>query len=65
MKKISLIFLLIILINPLSYSQVTRSNIIFEKVYNVQKIRIYNALKNSDSDSVMKFKTILNKIINE
>ena len=34
MKKTSLIFLLIILINSLSYSQVTRSNIIFEKVYN-------------------------------
>ena len=30
-----------------------------------QKRRIHNALKNSDSDSVLKFKNILIKIINE
>ena len=30
-----------------------------------QKKRIYSALKNSDSDSVIKFKNVLNKIINE
>ena len=29
------------------------------------KKKIYNALKNSDSDSVLKFKKVLNKIINE
>ena len=38
---------------------------LFEEIFYEQKKRIYNALKNSDSDSVMKFKTILNKIINE
>ena len=38
---------------------------IFEEIFIEQKKRIYNALKNSDSDSVMKFKSILNKIINE
>ena len=26
---------------------------------------VYNALRNSDSDSVVKFKNVLNKIINE
>ena len=38
---------------------------IFEEIFIEQKKRIYNALKNSDSDSVIKFKSILNKIINE
>ena len=36
-----------------------------EEIFLEQKKRIYNALKNSDSDSVIKFKSILNKIINE
>ena len=35
----------------------------FETVYNAQKKRIFNALKNSSSDSVIKFKNVLNKII--
>ena len=38
---------------------------LFEEIFIEQKKRIYNALKNSDSDSVIKFKSILNKIINE
>ena len=37
--------------------------IFFETVYNVQKKRIFNALKNSNSDSVIKFKEVLKKII--
>ena len=35
----------------------------FEVVYNTQKKRIFNALKNSNSDSVIKFKEVLKKII--
>ena len=38
--------------------------IFFEMVYNSQKKRIFNALKNSSSDSVIKFKDVLKKIIN-
>ncbi len=38
--------------------------IFFESVYNKQKKRIFNALKNSNSDSVIKFKNVLKKIIN-
>ena len=37
--------------------------IFFEAVYNKQKKRIFNALKNSSSDSVIKFKDVLKKII--
>jgi hypothetical protein len=37
--------------------------IFFEAVYNSQKKRIYNALKNSNADSVVKFKQVLKKII--
>ena len=37
--------------------------IFFETVYNTQKKRIFNALKNSNSDSVIKFKDVLKKII--
>ena len=37
--------------------------IFFEKIYESQKKRIFNALKNSDPDSVIKFKEVLNKII--
>ena len=36
----------------------------FETVYNTQKKRIFNALRNSNSDSVIKFKDVLKKIIN-
>ena len=36
----------------------------FETVYNTQKKRIFNALKNSSADSVIKFKGVLKKIIN-
>jgi len=37
--------------------------IFFEQIYNAQKKRIFNALKNSNSDSVIKFKDVLKKII--
>ena len=37
--------------------------IFFEQVYSAQKKRIFNALKNSNSDSVIKFKDVLKKII--
>ena len=36
-----------------------------KKYFQNKKKRIFNAFKNSDSDSVIKFKTVLNKIINE
>ena len=38
---------------------------LFDEIFLEQKKRIHNALKNSDSDSVIKFKNVLNKIINE
>ncbi len=38
---------------------------LFYEIFLQQKKRIYNALKGSDSDSVIKFKNVLNKIINE
>ena len=38
---------------------------LFDEIFFEQKKRIYNALKNSDSDAVVKFKNVLNKIINE
>ena len=38
---------------------------LFEEIFFEQKKRIYNALKKSDSDSVIKFKDVLGKIINE
>ena len=38
---------------------------LLEEIFVEQKKRIYNALKSSDSDSVIKFKDVLNKIINE
>jgi len=38
--------------------------IFFEKIYISQKKRIFNALKSSEPDSVIKFKEVLNKIIN-
>ena len=37
--------------------------IFFDSVYNKQKKRIFNALKNSNADSVVKFKEVLKKII--
>ena len=36
----------------------------FETAYNTQKKRVFNALKNSSSDSVLKYKEVLKKIIN-
>ena len=36
----------------------------FNKIYQTQKKRIFDALKNSEPDSVVKFKEVLNKIIN-
>ena len=38
---------------------------LFDEIFLEQKKRIYNALKNSDADSVVKFRDILKKIINE
>ena len=38
---------------------------LFEEIFSQQKKRIYNALRDSDSDSVIKFKNFLKKIINE
>ena len=38
--------------------------IFFDKIYETQKKRIFHALKNSEPDSVIKFKEVLNKIIN-
>ena len=38
--------------------------IFFNKIYEAQKKRIFDALKNSEADSVVKFKEVLNKIIN-
>ena len=38
--------------------------IFFDLVYNSQKKRIFNALKNSNADSVIKFKEVLTRIIN-
>ena len=37
--------------------------IFFEAAYNTQKKRIFNALKNSNADSVIQFKQVLKKII--
>ena len=37
--------------------------IFFEIVYKKQKKRIFNALKNSEPESVIKFKEVLKKII--
>tara|TARA_B100000686_G_scaffold36171_1_gene37735 strand:- start:10328 stop:10771 length:444 start_codon:yes stop_codon:yes gene_type:complete len=37
--------------------------IFFEKIYESQKKRIFNALKNSEPESVIKFREVLNKII--
>ena len=37
--------------------------VFFQTVYNAQKKRIFNALKNSNSDSVIKFKDVLKRII--
>tara|TARA_B110000971_G_scaffold159046_1_gene162507 strand:- start:352 stop:795 length:444 start_codon:yes stop_codon:yes gene_type:complete len=38
--------------------------IFFNKIYETQKKRIFDALKNSEPDSVIRFKEVLNKIIN-
>ena len=37
--------------------------IFFQTVYNTQKKRIFNALKNSNADSVIKFKEVLKRIV--
>ena len=38
--------------------------VFFQTVYNAQKKRIFNALKNSNPDSVIRFKEVLKKIVN-
>ena len=38
---------------------------LFDEIFLSQKRRIYNAFRNSESDSVLKFKNVLKKIINE
>jgi len=42
-----------------------KGKILFNEIFLEQKKKIYNAFKNSDSDSVIKFKNVLKKIINE
>ena len=42
-----------------------RGKKLFDEIFVEQKKRIYNAFKDSDSDEVIKFKNVLNKIINE
>jgi len=42
-----------------------RGKKLYDEIFFEQKKRIYSALKSSDSDSVIKFKNVLNKIINE
>tara|TARA_B110000444_G_scaffold140302_1_gene131678 strand:+ start:655 stop:1092 length:438 start_codon:yes stop_codon:yes gene_type:complete len=37
---------------------------IFNEIFNIQKIRIYNALLNSNSEEVINFDNVLSKIIN-
>ena len=37
--------------------------IFFDSVYSLQKKRIFNALRSSEPDSVIKFKEVLKKII--
>ena len=37
----------------------------YEEIFLQQKKRIYNALKKSDSDSVLKFRSVLKRIIND
>ena len=37
--------------------------VFFNRIYESQKKRVFNALKNSEPDSVVKFKEVLNKII--
>jgi len=39
--------------------------VFFNKIYDTQKKRIFNALKNSEPESVIKFKEVLGRIINE
>ena len=38
---------------------------LFEEIFFKQKKRIYDAFRNSDADSVIKFRNVLSKIINE
>tara|TARA_B100000029_G_scaffold447179_1_gene468783 strand:+ start:1489 stop:1926 length:438 start_codon:yes stop_codon:yes gene_type:complete len=38
---------------------------LFDEIFFEQKKRIFNALKKSDADSVIKFKNVLDRIINE
>ncbi len=37
--------------------------VFFDNVYNAQKKRIFNALKNSNAESVIRFKEVLQRII--
>jgi len=39
--------------------------IFFDKIYAIQRKRIFNALKSSEPESVIKFKEVLSKIVNE
>jgi DNA-binding MarR family transcriptional regulator len=38
--------------------------VFFDKIYNTQKKRIVDALRSSEPESVIKFKEVLNKIVN-
>jgi len=39
--------------------------VFFDKIYAIQRKRIFNALKSSEPESVIKFKEVLSKIVNE
>ena len=47
-----------------NYTLIVMGKTYFEMIYKMQKKRIFNALKNSEPDSVVKFKEVLKKIIN-
>ena len=51
--------------NNISNPGIAKGKKLFGEIFFEQKKRIFNALKNSDSDSVIKFKSVLKKIINE
>ena len=38
---------------------------LYDEIFSLQKRKIYNALKSSDADSVMKFKNLMKKITYE
>ena len=47
-----------------NYILIKKEKFFFDIVYKKQKQRIFNALKNSEPESVVMFKEVLKKIIN-